>query len=119
MKIRIKGDTIRLRLSQTEVADIGALKSVVETTHFGNSSLQYRLSTDPISSVINADYVSDEIIIHVPEKVAKHWALSDDVGIKTEPNAIPSILIEKDFQCLTVRDGEDESDLFQNPNTTC
>jgi hypothetical protein len=29
------------------------------------------------------------------------------------------IVIEKDFACLTVREGEDESDNFPNPNPRC
>ena len=30
-----------------------------------------------------------------------------------------SLLIEKDFKCLTPREGEDEYDGFANPNLTC
>jgi hypothetical protein len=29
------------------------------------------------------------------------------------------IVVEKDFACLTAREGEDESDNFPNPNPTC
>ena len=119
MKIRIKGDTIRLRLSQTEVSDVGVYKDVVETTHFGNSQLVYRLSTKANSEVISASFANNEIHISLPKDLAEYWANSDTVGIETATGAIPYILIEKDFQCLTVRQGEDESDLFQNPNTTC
>lgn len=119
MKIRIKGDTIRLRLSQTEVSDIGVYNDVVETTHFGESELMYRLTSQAQANSITASFENNEITVVLPQQVAQNWANSDTVGVESAKDAIPYILIEKDFQCLTVRQGEDESDLFQNPNTTC
>lgn len=119
MKIRIKGDTIRLRLSQTEVSKIGAFIPVIETTHFGANSLVYELVTHHGEEPILTQYINNVITISIQEDLAKNWADSETVGIESVSSAIPSVLIEKDFQCLTVRQGEDETDLFHNPNTSC
>jgi hypothetical protein len=119
MKIRIKGDSIRLRLSQTEVTQIGALISVVETTHFGNSKLTYSLSSAVSGEPVQVNFTNNEISVMINAELAKDWAISDTVGIRSNDSVIPNVLIEKDFQCLTVREGEDETDNFQNPNLVC
>jgi len=43
MKLRIRGDSIRLRLKQGEVAQFAAGESIVEETHFPGAVLTYRL----------------------------------------------------------------------------
>ena len=43
MKLRIRGDSIRLRLKRGEVDQITAGSSIVEETHFPNSVFSYRL----------------------------------------------------------------------------
>ncbi len=118
MKIRIKGDTIRLRLSQTEVDEIAQLKPVIETTHFAASELRYCLTTHE-KSATQAVFENNQITVYINCDIAKQWASTDQVGIETDSSVTPSVLVEKDFQCLTVREGEDESDLFTNPNTSC
>jgi hypothetical protein len=119
MKIRIKEDTIRLRLSQSEVDEIGIGNTVREATHFDTSVFQYSLSTHASDIKVTSRFDSGEIRISINSDEAKTWSQSDQVGIASHTDSKPHILIEKDFQCLTVREGEDESDLFNNPNTTC
>ncbi|MFT5723636.1 MAG: hypothetical protein ACI9JN_000753 [Bacteroidia bacterium] len=119
MKIRINGDTIRLRLSQTEVAEIGKFNPVAQTTDFGDTQFTYSLDTHITPLPISATYADNHMRISINQNIAALWANSDEVGISSNAAVKPSILIEKDFQCLTVRAGEDESDLFENPNTNC
>ena len=119
MKIRIKGDSIRLRLAQAEVDQIGANKMVSESTHFNNSTFTYSLKTHDSDAVVEATFDNNEICVSINKHVAQNWASTDQVGIQSNPSAALAVLIEKDFKCLTVREGEDESDLFKNPNTVC
>ena len=119
MKIRIKGDSIRLRLSQSEVAEIGAGNKVFENTHFSDSVLGYVLKSHTDLTPVKAFFQDNQIEISINHTVANTWANSDQVGVTSSEEVKPSILIEKDFQCLTGRPGEDESDMFQNPNTVC
>ncbi|MCB0734718.1 MAG: hypothetical protein H6608_06495 [Flavobacteriales bacterium] len=118
MKIRILGDRVRLRLSQTEVERIGQGGSVSENTNFPNRIFSYRLVTHSGDPDIRAEYAHDAITISVNGKLATQWAQSDQVGLESASGSKLHILIEKDFQCLTDR-SEDESDLFPNPNETC
>lgn len=125
MKLRIRADSIRLRLTQSEVNQVAAGKVIQETTRFLNGTRFYYIfePSDKIQ-VIQATMVENRMIVQVPEDAAKKWAMSDTVALKFE-QAIPDdaneklyILIEKDFQCLKVRENEDEdeSDMFANPN---
>ena len=124
MKIRILGNSIRLRLSQTEVKNLSRNNKVEEKTHFGpapDSIFIYSLEkkkTDKIS----ASFSSNHIQIFIPEKTTDDWASSNEISLE---NNMPigngdtlQLLIEKDFKCLTER-GEDESDLFPNPAEEC
>jgi len=119
MKIRILGNRIRLRLTQAEVASIGSHEEVKETTQIGDNIFGYSLSVHASDKDVDCRYADGEIRVSISKVVAKHWAESNEVGIETDNDQTPFIVIEKDFKCLTVRDGEDESDMFANPNTVC
>ncbi|MDF9799038.1 hypothetical protein OKW21_004301 [Catalinimonas alkaloidigena] len=121
MKLRIKGNSIRLRLTQSEVEDIIKGKAVKETVSFGDvsPSFHYVLESDSASKAVSAHYTEHTICIQLPEAEANSWATTEQVGIERE---IPLqkdeslyVLIEKDFQCLHQRPREDEQDNFPNP----
>lgn len=125
MKIRIKGNSIRLRLSQVEVACFKRDGIVKEETHFGKGNPQflYALVSDENIENITAVFQNSEIRVIVPEALMTNWTDTDLVGISAkmplEDEQFLSILVEKDFKCLTVREGEDETDNFPNPNSVC
>lgn len=117
MKLRIKDNSIRLRLSQTEVQNLMNKGEVISTTHFGHRQLYYELTAN--GTEFTAQFVNDRISVNVPSSVADQWASSEEVGMATtislpENNQL-QVLIEKDFQCLIDRPNEDESNLYQNP----
>lgn len=117
MKIRIQNNSIRFRLSQTEVRDYGREGACMGKTEFADANtLMYRLAQ---SSEFGATFNNKVITISLPEEEVKSWIASDQVSIcgelSLENEDILSILVEKDFKCLTERN-EDESDLFPNPN---
>jgi hypothetical protein len=124
MKIRIRGNTLRLRLTQSEVALLGQEGKVQEEMNFSRKThpFVYELITtsDP---TLSAGLAKNKMTIKLPSVMADKWVSSEEVGIESvQDNGRPGglfILIEKDFACLTMRDGEDESDNFPNPNTTC
>ena len=107
MKIRIKDNSIRLRLTQTEVETFGKTGMVESVTEFGgNNAFRYRLVKT--GNEVRSLYENGAISIHVPDSVADDWVNSEEVGISNR-DLSPTILVEKDFACLTVREGEDES----------
>ena len=118
MKLRIKGDSIRLRLSQAEVKRIATGKSVKEVTTFpGGESLVYVFEPSPRSSSLGATFFDRQLVISLPLADAIAWATGSNIAIQTSLGSL-AILIEKDFVCLKPREfqTEDESDLFPNPN---
>ena len=125
MKLRIRGNTIRLRLSQSEVIELSTGQSIVESTTFpseSSASFSYSLSSDYALSSIHASFENGCISVQLPELIVKDWAESENVGLhySLDTSKGPlSILIEKDFACLTDRVNEDDSDAFPNPNTSC
>jgi len=101
MKLRIQGDSLRLRLNRSEVARLHESGIVEETAHFGTgSSLTYRIRKRKVEGDIRAEWTDGSITVHVPATTVDGWATSDDVGISARDGVL-RIAIEKDFRCLT------------------
>ena len=121
MKLRIKGSSLRLRLTQGEVRQLETQGEVAEQVEFGaGAKLTYRLRTDPQKPVIAATYGDNVIDIRVPREAALNWSRTDQVTL-SHAEAVPGgelkIVIEKDWNCLAPRSDEDESDNFPHPDT--
>ncbi|MEX0883031.1 MAG: hypothetical protein WDZ72_06105 [Cyclobacteriaceae bacterium] len=121
MKLRIHKNLIRLRLSQTEVDQIGQGDAIIETLYFPGQEANdfcYALSPTERLPSISARFSDRKIEIKVPISEASNWAHSEQVGmeasLKINDQVDLHISIEKDFQCLHKRPGEDESDNFPN-----
>ena len=116
MKLRIKGNTLRIRLSVTEVDMLANGKPVKEETNFPSSTLSCSVIPGESNS---ADFDNKTVLISLKRAAIETWAESTEVSISGNipigQNNILSILVEKDFKCLTVR-LEDESELYPNPN---
>jgi hypothetical protein len=120
MKLRIKGDSLRLRLTQGEVQQLADRGSVEERTRFGaGTDLVYRLRRDAAAPALSAVSNGSEIEIRVPASMASEWCSTDLVTLSATQPVAPGvdlrIAVEKDYACLTVREGEDESDNFPHP----
>ena len=121
MKIRICGNSIRLRLKRTEVDQIAAGNSILEETHFPDSVLTYRLDVSGRPD-FSASFDNAVLVIGLPKTIVSDWAVSDEVSLSAEQK-LPgtgslSLLIEKDFSCLEPghhRDCEDDDDTFPHP----
>lgn len=123
MKLRIKGNSIRLRLSQTEVSTFQDKGEVKENVTFPSGELlSYTLKRHD-GSEFKAELLGGNINILVPADKATIWFRDDQVGMNSSvqitDNQELMILVEKDFACLAVRENEDESDNFPNPNLAC
>ena len=118
MKIRIKGNSIRLRLSRPEVEYFGQENYLEDAVNFGNSKLVYALSGRGQGSVITAEFENNKITVNIPSALAVAWTKTEKVGYDAEHSLSDGrrlyILVEKDFKCLdnTV---EDQSANYPNP----
>ncbi|UII81266.1 hypothetical protein [Flagellimonas sp. CMM7] len=118
MKIRIKGNSVRFRLTKTEVETFGKTGNFTEITHFRSKVFTYTLVAKEGITELEADFVDNSITIYFPKSEQKDWANTDRVGLSNsvdwnDPAAL-SILVEKDFTCLDNTD-EDQSDNYPNP----
>jgi len=94
---------------------------VISNTGFpGGRRFSYALESSPASVNPAAFYSENEIRVRLPETVVLAWATTEQVSIEGEQilddGEKLSILVEKDFVCLAPRAGEDESDMFANPD---
>lgn len=121
MKLRVRNNSVRLRLTQSEVAAFAADGSVAETIEFGlnpDDCLIYALEKSS-AQTIGADFRNGKITIFVPRTQAENWTNTNEIGIEAEAEIgngkTLKILIEKDFACLDRRAGEDDRDAFPHP----
>jgi hypothetical protein len=119
MKLRIKGPTLRLRLTQGEIHALLADGVVEERVPFAPGvNLIYRLRRDAATGEITATFRNAVVEITVPERDAREWCTTQLVTLTREqalPDGTLHITLEKDFACLAPREGEDESDNFPHP----
>ena len=122
MKLRIKGDSLRLRVSRSEVARLLAGDCLEETIHFApeaGAKFTYALQQEPSVSRPTVQYAVNKVTILVPVDQANAWGITDQVGIAEDISlgdcGSLALLIEKDFACLD-RSEEDNEDTFTNPN---
>ncbi|MBX2889466.1 MAG: hypothetical protein KF734_00940 [Saprospiraceae bacterium] len=125
MKIRIKGNFVRYRLTQTEVKTLAETGHLTEETWFGPNESQrfsYALKAREGINGLQATFEGGVITLFMPAEAAKHWHDEERVGFDNEAEVAPGIslklLLEKDFACLDDTD-EDQSDNYPNPNAAC
>ena len=103
MKLRIHGDSLRLRLNRSDVKQFLETGIRTESIHFGSgTTLTYTVESSSQLTQMEAHYSQDCIRVLLPVILAQEWASSDQISISVdrgESNG-PSLLIEKDFKCL-------------------
>jgi hypothetical protein len=112
MKIRIKGNSIRYRLTKSDVEHFAREGYIEEIVEFGLQSLRYALKRDA-GHDLAADFEHNKITIYMPEAMAAEWTSTDRVGFE-KCDARIYLLVEKDFKCLD-NVAEDQSDHYPNP----
>jgi len=122
MKLRIRGNSIRLRLSQTEVASLETSGRVADQIVFGPGvALAYVLVVDAAIEATQAAFEGDTVTITIPSAVMRAWSDPAEVSIHGSQalgeDEVLKILVEKDFACLEPREGEDQENLFPNPGS--
>lgn len=124
MKLRIRGDSLRFRLTQGEVASLLAGSKVSELVHFSggaDGTLTYSLKSSAECTQPAARFAGGEIHVDLPCAAVAHWAAGDDVGIEAAQSVGDGkhlrIIVEKDFRCLQPRPEEDERDHFPHPES--
>lgn len=123
MKLRIRGNSIRLRLQRAEVAALardGVLRDTLVLGPDPGEGWHYGITlTD--ADFVGVRHKAGDLAVLLPRAVALELAGTDRVGVEAEISVAPEttlrVLIEKDYQCLVDRPGEDDRDAFQNPDS--
>ena len=118
MKIRIKGNSVRYRLTKTEVETFCKTGYVEESTQFPDSRFTYAVKAKDDIEHLEAAFTGNSITLFVPKKESSNWVNSNRVGFQhnlfSDDDCSLSLLLEKDFTCMdnTI---EDQSDNYPNP----
>jgi hypothetical protein len=122
MKLRIKGNSLRLRVSPSEVARLLKHDCLEETIYFGlqaSAKLTYALQQEPTVSRLTVQYLENRVTVLIPADRANTWGITDEVAIAEEISlgelGALAVSIEKDFACLD-RSEEENQDTFANPS---
>ena len=119
MKLRIRGDSIRLRLGRSEVRKMLDHGIVAESTTFDSSRrqrLEYMLCATEDAHAVAASFDEGRIVVRIPCDLVRDWASTDQVGIEAvqvggDGGAL-RVLIEKDFECIEGAADESQEDAF-------
>ena len=115
MKLRLQRNSVRLRLTRSEVEGLGETGLVEDSVDFGGGEvMSYRLQSRLEPGTVQADFHKGSVTVSVPRETAQSWAGSDEVGIYAQTGDL-AISIEKDFRCLTRPRGEQEADAYPHP----
>lgn len=121
MKLRIRDNSVRLRLTRSEVEALSHEGLVASKIEFpGGRSFDYVVESSP-ASVNPGAFLSENVLtVNLPESMVLAWASTEQVSIVGEQllddGQTLNILVEKDFACLVPREDEDDSEMFENPD---
>jgi hypothetical protein len=123
MKIRIKGNSVRIRLSRPEVDSFGKNGYLEEHTEFGDGTFIYILQSKDDAAHLSAVFIDGGITLTVPSAITEEWTTTDKVGYEHNMDIGDGkqlyLLIEKDFKCVDAPPGEDQSDNYEHPTKVC
>jgi hypothetical protein len=109
MKLRLEENSVRLRLSEAEVAQFAQTGRVAYTIDFGpapDQTLLYALeklpATDPATAV-RVRYAAGVLAVEVPAALAQEWTNTEKNGFSSQIIVAEGrelrILVEKDLDC--------------------
>lgn len=120
MKLRIKGNSLRLRLAPSEVARLLQTGRVEDTVRFAKdeeAKLTYAIECSTDQHGVAMRYRPREVAVLLPIEAATSWANGEPVGIYADLDVGGSrleVAVEKDFSCLH-GDEREIADTFPNP----
>jgi len=120
LKLRIRENTLRLRLGRSEVESFkqsGSISSRIKLTKSPLGSLVYELRHASVDSP-ELTFSNGKFTCTLPSKEVIAWENSEQVGIyhsiRIEEGYNLELILEKDFKCLIERSDDDE-DGYPNP----
>lgn len=128
MKLRIRSNSVRVRLDQKDLTELGQRGRVMDVLRFGprsNNLFTYAVTTGAApAGRPTAAYSAGLLLVTIRADDVKEWAASDRVGFdheQTVEGGTVRVVLEKDFACLDrpAEDAGDDAWAFPNPSTVC
>ena len=118
MKIRIRGNSVRFRLTKSEVQRLCGTGTVEEKTEFDGSFFYYAVKASKKHDNLHASFLDGTIILHIPITLLNNWNTNEKVGFyhtqRLNGGSGLMLTLEKDFVCMD-KTAEDQSDNYPNP----
>ena len=112
MKLRVRKNSLRLRLNSQDVAALTQALLLEDQVNFpGNSALIYRL-VPTADSRLDAAFSNGIITVSIPLAKIRDWAPGEEIGLYFKIENL-DIAIEKDLECTTA--STEESDPYAYP----
>jgi len=119
MKLRVRHNSIRFRLGQSEVESLwrsGVCREIIDFP--GGARLEYALQVSG-NGDLSAGFADGVVSVTIPKTQIAVWHDTDQIGIRGNVPVSGGenllVLIEKDFRCIDESVDEDQSDAFANP----
>ncbi|HEY7211122.1 MAG TPA: hypothetical protein VH477_12675 [Bryobacteraceae bacterium] len=118
MKLRFRGNTLRLRVNRREVEALAAGRRLEEQVFFpGGSYLSYALEQGGQPSA-DASFEKNTIRVSAPACELRAWAADESIGLYFDLAAGEGtlrLMIEKDLECVDGPPEEYDPDAFARP----
>lgn len=112
MKTRIKGNSLRYRLTKSDVYRLAQEGYLEDKTDFGKRELVYVIQKT-MKADLSAFFNDNVICLQIPQQMIDELESTDCVGFEGKEGDL-HLLVEKDFTCLD-NVTEDQSDNYPNP----
>jgi hypothetical protein len=115
MKLRFRGNSLRLRVNRREVEALASGGRLEERVSFPDAS-GFRYSLEPVEQPgAVASFRKNAISIGAPGQEVRRWAADDSVGLYYDLPTVGEplrIIIEKDLECIDGPPDERDPDAF-------
>jgi hypothetical protein len=128
MKLRIRSNSVRVRMDRKDLAELLERGLVRDALHFGPGSAHtftyaVMIGAAPLGSP-RADYSSGLLVVTIDPVAAEMWAAGDRVGFDEEQAVggdTVRVVLEKDSACLDrpADDAAEDAWAFLNPSAGC
>lgn len=126
MKLRLKGNSIRVRLDRRDIERLIDEGHVVDAVRFGPGlEFSYAVEAGPAPRELpKVSYSDGHLTIRINPVDVEEWLSGDRVGFDHDQpvdGGTVRVLLEKDFACIDRPSGEEADDAyaFPNPAVSC
>jgi hypothetical protein len=126
MKLRLRGNSVRLRLDRRDIERLTDKGRVDDAIRFGPGLVfSYAVEAGPAPrGYPMAHYTDGHLTICIDPDDADEWLAGDHVGFDHQQpveGGVVRVLLEKDFACIDRPAGEEADDAyaFPNPSSVC